>query len=905
MRRLCFVLLMLAVFPGTVAAQTTGGTASQQREMVLSGYEKLPLSFVTNSGQTDRRVKFLSRGTGLSLFLTEDEAVVVLKRSPRAIATRQGRRARSTSNPGEPVVRMQLVGGNPTARVAGANELPGKANYFIGNDSSKWRTNVPTYAKVRYEDVYPGIDLVYHGNHGQLEYDFVVSPGADPGAIGLRFQADGKLKLDGNGDMLLPVEGVRFQKPRLFQESDGVRTQIEGRYDLVAGNTVHFLVGDYDRCRPLIIDPVLFYSTYLGGSMSDNAAGIAVDAFQNTYVIGTTDSPDFPTANAIIPVFPSTQGPPFGNASVFIAKINRSGSALVFSTYLGGSAIDLGYGIAVDPAGNVYAAGQARSFDFPTFHPIQAQRSACCSPGSGSSAFITKLNPTGSAFIYSTYLGGFGEDFATAIATDATGNAYITGFADSPLLEGCPSCSFPTTPGVLQPNLGGPIGTTNAFVTKINPDGSALVFSTYLGGSGGFNQGNAIALDPAGNVYVTGNAASSDFPTANAVQPMQKSTNTISEGTHNAFVSKINPTGTAFIYSTYLGGSTNEFGNGISADRDGNAYVTGQTFSTDFPTVKPLQSTLSGGSDAFLTKIIPSGSAIAYSTFLGGSADDGASGVAVDALGDPYIAGFTGSTDFPTLDSPQPDFGGGPNDAFVAQLNPTGSALVYSTYLGGSGDDNGSAIALDPLGNVHVAGTTTSTNFPTLHALQHGLGGAGATNAFVAKIGSTILARLNLSGVEFFGGHSCIVEGQAATCGVHSVGWGGGHGSGHDPNGWVAFPGDGKAVWESNVTFEGDIAFGKTIQVSKGGRLELLLKGNKLLSEIVTEGTVKWPPSINGDIGCGRGVASVLALFTTKQDAPGSFVGCLQDLPAGSVIPPKIWGTFFNLKDAVDGQNQP
>jgi hypothetical protein len=905
MRRLCFVLLMLVVFPGSVAAQTSGGTASQQRETLLSGYEKLPLSFVTNADQTDRRVKFLSRGTGLSLFLTEDEAVVILKRSPKAIATRQGRRARPTSNSNAPVVRMQLVGGNPTARVAGADELPGKANYFIGNDSSKWRTNVPTYAKVRYEDVYPGIDLVYHGNHGQLEYDFVVSPGADSGAIGLRFQVDGKLKLDGNGDMLLPVEGVRFQKPRLFQESDGVRTQIEGRYDLVAGNTVHFVVGDYDRSRPLIIDPVLFYSTYLGGSMSDNAAGIAVDAFQNTYVIGTTDSPDFPTANAIIPVFPSTQGPPFGNASVFIAKINRSGSALVFSTYLGGSAIDLGYGIAVDPAGNVYAAGQARSFDFPTFHPIQAQRSACCSPGSGSSAFITKLNPTGSAFIYSTYLGGFGEDFATAIAADATGNAYITGFADSPLLEDCPSCSFPTTPGVLQPNLGGPIGSKNAFVTKINPDGSGLVFSTYLGGSGSFDQGNAIAVDPAGNVYVTGNAASSDFPTANAVQPMQKSTNTISEGTHNAFVSKINPTGTAFIYSTYLGGSTNEFGNGISADKDGNAYVTGQTFSTDFPTVKPFQSTLSGGSDAFLTKISPSGSAIAYSTFLGGSADDGASGVAVDALGDAYIAGFTGSTDFPTLDSPQPDFGGGPNDAFVAQLNPSGNALVYSTYLGGSGDDNGSAIALDPLGNVHVAGTTTSTNFPTLHALQHGLGGAGATNAFVAKIGSTILARLNLSGVEFFGGHSCIVEGQAATCGVHSVGWGGGHGSGHDPNGWVAFPGDGKAVWESNVTFEGDVAFGQTVQLSKGGRLELLLKGNKLLSEIVTEGTVQWPPSTNGDLGCGRGVASVLALFTTKQDAPGSFVGCLQDLPAGSVTPPKIWGTFFNLKDSIDGQNQP
>jgi hypothetical protein len=909
MRRLFFIVLSIVVFSASSFAQTDRGAASSQHEDVaLLGYGKLPLGFETNTGQTDPRVKFLSRGRGFSLFLADMEAVVVLKKPDRGRTdpTRQIASLTGKSNPNQSsvggTIRMQLLGANTTAQVVSSDELPGKVNYFIGNDPSKWRTNVPTYAKVKYENVYPGVDLVYYGNQEQLEYDFVLAPGADPSSIGLRFDGDEDATIDANGDLLLEAGGVRFQKPRIYQEFGDVRREIEGRYDLVAENTVHFAVGDYDHRRALIIDPVLTYSTYLGGSMVDSAAGIAVDASQNAYVIGTTNSPDFPTKNAIIPVFPSTQPPPFPNLSVFITKINASGSALVFSTYLGGTAADFGNGIAVDPAGNVYATGEARSTDFPTFHPIQAQRTSCCSPGAGSSAFITKLNPTGSGFIYSTYLGGFGEDFATAIAADAAGNAYITGFANSPLLEQCPPCSFPTTPGVLQPNLGGQIGVaTNAFVTKINPDGSALVFSTYLGGSGRFDMGNGIAVDPAENVYVTGNAVSTDFPTANAIQPMQKAKDTNLNANHNAFVSKINPTGTAFVYSTYLGGSTNETPSGITADKDGNAYITGQTFSTDFPTLNPLQSTLSGNSDAFLTKINPSGSAITYSTFLGGSADDGASGVAVDALGDAYIAGFAGSTDFPTLSAQQPDFAGGSDDAFVAEINPSGNALVYSTYLGGSGDDRGAGIAVDPLGNVHAAGTTASTNFPTLNALQHGLGGAGATNAFVAKIGSTIADRLNLSGVEFFAGHPCTVDGQGATCGAHFIGWSGG--SGHVANGWVPFPGDGKAVWEANVAYEGDVAFGKTVELVKGSRLELLEQNNKLLSEIVTEGTVTWPASTNDDLGCGRGVAKVHALFRTKQDAPASFVGCLHDLPAGSVVPPKIWGTFFTLKDSTDGHN--
>jgi hypothetical protein len=900
-RRQSLFLMVLVVFANCAVAQTgREAKGSQPRLRESSGYDKLPLSFAANVGQSDSRVKFLAGGRALSLFLTADEAVVILKKPSTVNAIRQAGASRTPPNRSDRLsgdtIRMRLVGADATSQVVGTDELPGKANYFLGNDPSKWRTNVSTYSKVKYEGVYPGIDLVYYGNQGQLEYDFVVSAGTDPSSIGVRFNGTDKLKIDGNGDLLLSAEGLRFQKPLMYQESAGVKKEIEGRYELAADNTVHFAVGDYDHSQPLVIDPALVYSTYLGGSLVDNVSAIAVDASQNVYVIGSTNSTDFPTVNAFQPIFPSVQTPEADAISAFITKINASGSALVFSTFLGGSGPDLGLGIAVDSAGSVYATGRAASDNFPTLNPIQASRSSCCGPGAGSAAFVTKLSPSGSALVYSTYLGGFGEDFGSAIAVDATGNAYITGFANSPLLDDCPSCSFPTTPNVVQPNLGGtPDVAWNAFVSKINPAGSALVFSTYLGGSS-HDIGNSIAVDPDGNVYVTGNALSTDFPTANAIQPHLKATNPEQTGNTNAFVTKLNPTGTAFIYSTYLGGTTSDSGGGIAADSSGNAYITGGTSSADFPTAHPLQSTLKGSSNAFLTKINPGGSAFVYSTFLGGTGGDGAGGVKVDQLGNVYIAGATSSTDFPTHDALQPTIGGS-SDAFVAEINPSGNALVYSTYLGGSGSDSGGPIALDPLGNVYLAGNTSSVNFPTVNALQHAFAGGvefEGGDVFVAKIGSTIAERFNLSGNETSIGHVCMVNGHVATCGAHFVGWSGG--AGHVANGWVASPGDGKAVFEANVAYTGDVAFGKTVELVKGSTLQLLLKPNRLLSESVTEGTVTWPASVHDDLGCGGGVAKVHALFTSSNSGPGSFVGCLHDLPAGSVLPPKIWGTFFHIK---------
>jgi hypothetical protein len=914
MRKFCFALLSLALVSTCLSAQTQTGPASalHKRDALLSEYGKLPLSFEANRGQTDGQVKFLSRGSGFSLFLTNDEAVIDLKKAspshidPRRRISTPTRMVDTDASSASVKLHMQLLGANMASRVVGAAELPGKVNYFIGNDPANWRTNVPTYAQVKYENVYPGVDLIYYGNRGRLEYDFVVAPGADPGLIALRFRGSRDVAVDQHGDLLLDSEDVRFQKPVVYQNTDGTREFVESQYVMTADNIIRFTVGDYDRSKPLIIDPVLVYSTYLGGSLVDNGSGIAADASGNAYVIGTTTSTDFPTANAFQPAFPSTKTPETDPFSVFITKINASGSALVFSTYLGGRGPDFGFGIAVDPSGNVYVTGRAGSFNFPTVNPLQSQRTDCCGTSGIGSGFVAKLNPAGSALIYSTYLGGFGEDWGTAIAADAVGSAYVTGTTSSPMLEDCDVCSFPTTPNALQPHLGADFA-NNAFVTKINPDGSAFVFSTYLGGSGG-DAGSSIAVDTAGNVYVTGTARSSDFPTANAIQPTRK-------GGQNAFVTKINPSGSAFVYSTYLGGSTNDGGGGITADSSGNAYVSGSTSSADFPTVNPLQSTLLGPANAFLTKINPSGSAIVYSTFLGGSGSDGASGVAVDHLGNAYIAGSTASTNFPIRNAPQPTFGGG-TDAFVAEINPSGNALVYSTFLGGSGDDRAGPIALDSSGNVYVTGGTTSTNFPTANPLQPTFGGGvefRGGDAFVTKIASTIAAGLTLSGLEFFPGFPCRFDHDGREgrenrdgrehfkCGAHFVGWSGGEGKG--PDGWTAFPGDGKAVWEADVNHKGKVDFGSTVDLLSG-RLVLRVKGQRIVTEFVTHGTVVWPPSAISDLGCGEGVANVTVSFKSRHGRPASFVGCLHDLPAGSVVPPKIWGTLSILKSEMDEDNQ-
>jgi hypothetical protein len=611
---------------------------------------------------------------------------------------------------------MQLVGANPSAPAVGLDPVPTISNYFIGNNPSLWHTNIPNYGRVEYQDVYPGVNLVYYGNQQQLEYDFVVAPGADPGIISLAFQGIDSLSLDSQGNLLLQSGGgfVMEKAPVFYQERNGAHQPLSGQFVIEANDRVGFVVHGYDKNVPLVIDPVLSYSTYLGGSIVDEGLAIAVDGSGNAYVTGSTNSTNFPTANPL-------QGTNLASpqTEVFVSKLNASGSGLVYSTYLGGTggvAGDQGQGIAVDGSGNVYLTGFTFSSNFPTLNAIQSVY------GGNGDAFATKINSAGSALVYSSYLGGTGQDSASAIAVDSSGNAYITGKTSS--------ADFPTA-NALQGTNHTPSQSETAFVTKLNPTGSAFVYSTYLGGSRG-DLGNGIAADASGNAYVTGSTSSTDFPTANALQATQG-------GVTDAFVSKLNSTGSALIYSTYLGGNSFEDGNAICVDGSGNAYVAGDTRSANFPTVNPIQAAFGGGSntgDAFVSKINSSGSALVYSTYLGGSGDDKATGIAVDSSGNAYVAGVTNSTNFPTSNPIQAASGGG-NDAFVAKINAGGSALAYSTYLGGSGNDQGAGIAVDGSGNAYVTGFTNSTNFPTAGPIQSSFGG-GTFDAFVARIGSSV-----------------------------------------------------------------------------------------------------------------------------------------------------------------------
>jgi hypothetical protein len=669
----------------------------------IENLTKLPLAFEKNRGQTGSKVKFLARGQGYTLFLTSGEAVLALHKA----SAKSG------------VLRMKLLGANPASNVSGVDELPGKTNYFIGNDAKRWHTNVPMYAKVKYKSVYSGIDLVYYGNQRQLEYDFVVAPGADPRCIQLGVRGARKISRREDGDLVLAMaEGeIRWHKPVVYQGNDGARQEVAARYAIKGKNRVAFEVADYDSRRPLFIDP-LVYSTYLGGSGGDDGWAIAVDSSGGAYVAGSTASINFPTMNPLQP----NEADGGVDSDAFVAKFNATGSALVYSTYLGGNAADYGNGIAVDSSGNAYVTGYTQSTNFPTVNPLQPTIGG----GQGIDAFVAKLNSTGSALVYSTYLGGSGEDIGNGIAVDSSGNAYVTG--------GTSSSDFPTM-NPLQPANG---GAPDAFVTEINTTGSALVYSTYLGGSSG-DGGFGIAVDGSGNAYVTGGTSSTDFPTMNPLQPANGG------GLSDAFVAKLNPMGSALVYSTYLGGSGWDWGNGIAADSSGNAYVTGFTYSTDFPTMNPLQAANGGrgDSDAFVAKLNATGSALVYSTYLGGSSSEEGNGIAADTLGNAYVTGYTSSTDFPTMNPLQPANGGG-EDAFVAKLNATGSALVYSTYLGGSGSDWGLGIAVDSSGNAYVTGYTESANFPTVNPLQPAYGGGG--DAFVAEIASgPALAPLSLN----------------------------------------------------------------------------------------------------------------------------------------------------------------
>ena len=593
---------------------------------------------------------------------------------------------------------------------------------------------MPTYARVRYEDVYPGIDLDFYGNQHQLEYDFVIAPGASPDVIELDFDGADSIELNGEGDLVLHTSGgeIKQHKPVVYQVVDGVRKSVAGSY-VVNDHRVLFQVAEYDPGETLIIDPILTYSTYWGGFAQ--VQSVAVDSDGNVYISGDTASSNLTTTTGALQT--SFRGM---ELDAYVTKINADGSAVVYSTFLSGSGDDESGGIAVDSSGSVYVAGGTSSADFPvTAGAAQATRV-------DADGFVARLNASGSALVYATYLGGTGEDQVNGIAVDSDGNAYVTGSAAG-------SEDFPTTTGAFQTSdpAEEPGINAAAFVTKINADGSLFVYSTYLGGEAG-EKGEGIAIDASGNAYITGETSSPDFPTtAGAVQT------TISNFSTDAFITKLNPDGSALVYSTFLGGSSEDGAAAIALDDSGNAYVAGGTRSSDFPVTEGAFDTTTaedtGGNcpdvpvpcgEAFVTKINPTGSALVYSTYFHGDevffSSEVATGLAVSSSGEVYFTGSTDSEALPLVNPLQAEnaqpFSSA--DIFIAELNSSGSALLFSTYFGGVGDDLGTDIALDTSGNVYVVGWTSASDFPTRNALQSTFDGIfGGVLFKITKDGST------------------------------------------------------------------------------------------------------------------------------------------------------------------------
>ncbi len=755
------IILFIFSIASTVTGQFPTNHPSEKKSIitkkqVLEIYSRRPLSFEANQGQTDSQVKFLSRGRGYSLFLTPTEAVLVLSKSDPTTSRHKAddiQRKVSDKNRKDfidAVLRMKLIGANPSPQVNGLDELPGKINYFTGNDPKRWQTDIRSYAKVKYRDIYPGVNLVYYGNQNQLEYDFVISPGSDPKIIKISFEGARKLYIDSKGDLVLEtaVGEIRQHKPHIYQEVNGLKQEIPGGYVLNRQHhQVSFQVAAYDMSKPLVIDPQLTYVSYLGGSAGDKAFGIALDPLGNNYyVTGTTSSLDFPKVAGASGFQPTNAG----NGDVFVVKFRVSDNALLYSTYLGGGGEDQGSAIAVGSSGDAYVTGYTRSTDFPVF-PIG--RTDGSTNTGGTDVFITKFDVTGN-LVYSRYLGGSADDDGWGIAVDSYGNAYVTGDTrsmDFPI----PIFGIPLPP---QPFQGANAGGIDAFVTKLNVSGN-LIYSTYLGGVAE-DRAYAIAVDSNGNAYVTGATYSRNFPiTPGAYQTTFIGGLECWNGESwcigplpDVFVTKMDTTGSTLIFSTFLGGSGYDEGFSIAINSFGNAYITGHTNSpgtaplnrrSNFPTRLPFQANNGGGSDAFVTKLTPSGSALFYSTYLGGINHDYSYAIAIDPSDNAYITGSTGSDNFPMVGTlanrPPPTLWG---YFYMTKFNITGS-VVFSQYFGsgmgrvagGSYGESGNAIAVDLLGKAYVAGSTSANDLGTNfnESPFQAVYGGGDSDAFIAK----------------------------------------------------------------------------------------------------------------------------------------------------------------------------
>ncbi len=704
----------------TTAKLPASALDAARHDAILDAYGKLPLSFEQNSGQTDSRVRFLAHGAGYTLFLTDQEATLRLDMTSKSNASKLAGPSNPTGSErtSSVAVRLALASSNPRPNVHGLEIQPGHSNYFVGNDPAKWHRNVPQFARVKYDGVYPGVDLIYYGNQGHLESDYIVAPGADAHQIAVCIEGADTLKVNSSGDAIITTAAgeLSLHQPLAYQGTNGTRQEVAANYVLRGPGLLGIQLGPYDSRQPLVIDPVVDYATFLSGSTGATFGnGIAVDLTGDAIIVGSTSATDFPVTSG---AFQSVNQDPSG-ASGYIAKLNGNGTALLFATYLGGTGKtgegDVTDAVAVDASGDVYVVGVTHSVDFPfTTSGLQI-----VNKNNFSSGYLSKLDPTGSTLLYSTYLGGSVGDASYAVALDRNANAYVTGFTSSN--------DFPTTPGTaLQTST--KAGNPTAYVTRIDTtkSGSAsLVYSTLLGGSV-YDIGHGIAVDANFNAYITGQTKSPDFPitSTNAFQAAMKGT------AGNAFIAQIDTTTPDhLVYSTYLGGTaTNNPGQlglgdngvGIALDLNSNAYVMGNAESADFPTTPgAFQATPANKSQVvFIARFDTTkslASSLVYSTLLGGANFEEAGGIAVDAVGNSYLVGSTDSQNFPVLPGAPQLMHSGPNqNPFVTVLDPTGSTLTFSTYYGGNNGDDGTAIAIDSPStpNVYITGITASANFP-------------------------------------------------------------------------------------------------------------------------------------------------------------------------------------------------
>jgi|GEM_PF-6973413 len=645
---------------------------------------KLPIYFAKNDGLYGEGIKFY--GIEQGIFFREDGVYFLFKGKPER-------------NENSEILKILFQGRNKNLEIEG-EEISGKVNYLIGRDISNWKRGIPTFKKIRYKDVYKGVDIVFYGGRGGLEYDILIRPGVDVSKILFEIEGFKELKETKDGGISFIFSSgkvIHQRKPYIYQEINGKRIEIDGSYRIFEKNGMKYFgfnVNSFDSRYPLIIDPTIIYSTFLGGSNFDGGYGIAVDNLGYVYVIGQTFSSNFPVSSPL-------KGIKSGYYDIFLTKIAPEGNSIVYSTFLGGNGDDYGYGIAVDGSGNVIITGCTESSDFPLKNPIQNKNAG------GRDVFVAKINSEGNSLVYSTYLGGSGNDYSYGLALDGRGNAYITGATYS--------SDFPKKNSVY-----GYSGYFDIFLTKIDPIGN-LLYSTYYGGSNN-DYAYGIALDTSGNVYLTGATYSTDFPVKNPIKERG--------GLWDAFLVKVNSEGNEVILSSYIGGSDNDYGSGIAVDPMENVYLTGYTSSPDFPTENPIQESIAGNYDLFITKISTLKNKIVYSTFLGGGSIDYSRGIALDSKGNVYITGETYSSNFPTHNPIQKE-NGGSWDAFIVKVNSEGNSIVYSTYIGGNNNDYSRAVAVDSLGNAYITGYTSSNNFPTAIPIY---GYSGSYDAFVAKI---------------------------------------------------------------------------------------------------------------------------------------------------------------------------